>query len=195
LPTGERDLPRVYALGNHDHRAAGARQMADWLLPQGGKWYFSFPLGNVFFVVLDSGEDKADADREYNGLVDFTGYHQEQARWLQGVFASPAYLAAPYRVVILHTPLIAHTSPAFDPVNALLNARVDIDLMVSGHTHRRGIWLKGEKGLPYTLAVGGGSRPEDAAAVLVTAGESLMTVQLAGVSGKIGVPAVIQKRP
>ena len=86
LPTGEFDLPRVFARGNHETRGANARNLSDWLLPAGGQWYYTFESGNAFFVVLDSGEDKPDSHVEYAELINFSEYHQEQALWLADVF-------------------------------------------------------------------------------------------------------------
>ena len=105
LPTGNRDLPRVFVRGNHETRNKSARLLGDWLLPDGGHWYQAFTFGNTFFIALDGGEDKPDTDKEYGGLVDFSTYHQEQAKWLEKVLGSPEFQQAQYRVVLLHIPI------------------------------------------------------------------------------------------
>ncbi|HBY09119.1 MAG TPA: hypothetical protein DEH22_15565, partial [Chloroflexi bacterium] len=170
LPTGEVDVPRVFVRGNHEARGDNARALADWLLPAGGKWYYTFSSGNAFFVVLDSGEDKADSHVEYAGLINFTAYQQEQARWLAEVFASPAYQNAAYRVVLVHIPPFAvnYQSPAYAPVQKMLENRTDIDLVMSGHIHNGGIWLPEETGLPYPVTTCGGPLGVDTAAVTVS---------------------------
>ncbi|MFN2197009.1 MAG: metallophosphoesterase family protein, partial [Anaerolineales bacterium] len=104
LPTGELDLPRVFARGNHETRGANARNLSDWMLPAVGKWYYTFESGNAFFVVLDSGEDKPDMHVEYAELINFNDYHQEQAAWLANVFESPEYQNADYQIVLVHIP-------------------------------------------------------------------------------------------
>ena len=174
LPTGEYDLPRVFARGNHETRGANARNLADWMLPAGGKWYYTFESGNAFFVVLDSGEDKPDSHVEYAELINFTAYHQEQAIWLANVFKSPEYQNADYQIVLVHIPPFEDYSAifpedflteAFDPVLALLHEQTDIDLVMSGHLHRGDIWLPQETGLPYPVTTCGGPLGLDTAAV------------------------------
>lgn len=185
LPTGGVSLPRVYVRGNHETRGEGARQLDDWLMPAGERWYHAFTLGDTFFIALDCGEADGDDYIEYSGLVDFTAYHQEQARWLEGVFASPEYKAAVYRVILLHTPLNRKISPAFAPVQKLVNARSEISLMVSGHSHVRGIWLPAETKLPYPIATSGGYLEKDTAFVQVRTGANGMQVQVVDINGKV----------
>jgi predicted MPP superfamily phosphohydrolase len=178
LPTGDFDLPRVFARGNHETRGVNARNLSDWMLPAGGKWYFTFQSGNAFFVVLDSGEDKPDSHVEYAGLINFYEYHQEQAAWLANVFESPAYQKADYQIVLVHIPPFEppfevffgifseeFSTDAFDPVLALLHKQADIDLVMSGHLHRGDIWLPQETGLPYPVTTCGGPLGVDTAAV------------------------------
>jgi predicted MPP superfamily phosphohydrolase len=176
LPTGEVDLPRVFARGNHETRGADARNLADWMLPAGGKWYYTFESGNAFFVVLDSGEDKPDSHVEYAELINFNEYHQQQAIWLANVFESTEYRNADYQVVLVHIPPFEDYSvifpedfltDAFDPVLALLHEQEDIDLVMSGHLHRGDIWLPQETGLPYPVTTCGGPLGVDTAAVTV----------------------------
>jgi len=54
---------------------------------------------------------------------------------------------------------------AFDPVLDLLRERDDIDLVMSGHIHRGGIWLPEETGLPFPVTTCGGPLGIDTAAV------------------------------
>jgi predicted MPP superfamily phosphohydrolase len=167
LSTGGLNPPRVFARGNHETRGPGARALSDAFLPPDGFWYFTFSHGDTFFVVLDSGEDKLDSHVEYAGLVDFTSYHLEQADWLATVFESPEYQRANYQVVLVHIPPFAtnYQSPAFQPVLDLLIDQTEIDLVMSGHTHRSGIWLPDETGWPYPITTNGGPLGVDTAAV------------------------------
>lgn len=192
LPTGGRTLPRVYLRGNHETRGESARLLDDWLLAPGGRWYHAFTLGNTFFIALDSGEADGDDYFEYSGLVDFTSYHREQARWLEEVLSSAEYKAARYRVVLLHTPLHSKTSPAFEPVRQLLVARSDIHLMLSGHTHRRGIWQPADTKLPFTIATSGGSSEKDAALVQVRTSAQGLEVKVVDVNGVVVASAEIK---
>jgi predicted MPP superfamily phosphohydrolase len=174
LPTGDLDLPRVFARGNHETRGAEARDLSNWLLPPGGQYYYTFEGGNAFFVVLDSGEDKPDSHVEYAELINFTEYHQEQAEWLSEVFESVEFQNADYQIVLVHIPPLEGYSmifdedfqtDAFDPVLDLLRESDDIDLVMSGHIHRGGIWLPEETGLPFPVTTCGGPLGIDTAAV------------------------------
>jgi predicted phosphodiesterase len=187
LPTGDRNLPRIFVRGNHETRNEAARLLDEWLLPQNGRWYQAFTLGNTFFIVLDGGEDKPDADQEYGGLVDFSSYHREQAQWLENVLASPEFKAARYQVVLLHVPLFGEDQapPSFEPVASLLRSNRDIDLMINGHTHEYGIFKPEESGLPYPAAFSGGPETDTAAAVIVNTNEDALRVRIMDIHGNI----------
>lgn len=187
LPTGDRDLPRIFVRGNHETRNGSARLLDDWLLPVHGRWYQSFTLGNTFFIVVDGGEDKPDHDKEYGGLVDFSSYHQEQAQWLEGVLASQEFKTAQYRIVLLHIPLFGEDQapPSFEPVASLLRSNKEIDLMLNGHTHEHGIFTPEETGLPYPAAFSGGPEADTAAAVLVNTDREGLQVKIMDINGQI----------
>lgn len=186
LPTGEVELPRVLVRGNHETRNEAARLLDDWLLPAGGHWYQAFTLGNTFFIVLDSGEDKSDTHREYGGLVDFASYHLEQAGWLEDVLASPGFRQAQYRVLV-HVPLSRAwpVTPEFEPVASLVRENTDIDLMINGHTHTAGIFLPEESGSPYPVVFSGGSEAETAAAVVAWMGRDGFGIKVIDSKGEI----------
>jgi predicted phosphodiesterase len=192
LPTGGVDLPRIFVRGNHEARGESARAFSDWLLPTGGKWYYTFSSGNTFIVVLDTGEDKPDSHVEYAELINFEAYHQDQAQWLAEVFASEAYQNAPYRVVLMHIPPFEHYTPlfaeefqtdTFDPVLELLETRTDIDLVMSGHIHRAGIWLPEETGLPFPVTTCGGPLGIDTAAVTAHLTETGIQLEIIDILG------------
>jgi predicted phosphodiesterase len=193
LPTGEYDLPRVFARGNHETRGANARNLSDWMLPAGGKWYYTFESGNAFFIVLDSGEDKPDSHVEYAELINFNEYHQQQAIWLSNVFKSPEYQKADYQIVLVHIPPFEDYSlifpeefltDSFDPVLELLHEQVDIDLVMSGHLHRGDIWLPAETGLPYPVTTCGGPLGLDTAAVTAQLTETGIQLEVIDILGK-----------
>ncbi len=49
----------------------------------GDRFYYSFSHGGVRFVILDTGEDKSDSNKEYSGLVNFQPYLEEETKWLR----------------------------------------------------------------------------------------------------------------
>lgn len=190
LPTGGTSLPRVYLRGNHETRGEMARQLSDLLLPPGGKWYYTFQVGDVFFIALDSGEDKGDSSVEYAGLTDFGAYHRQQAAWLQAVFESPAYRQARQRVVLVHIPPFVAYPAELAPVMDLLNSRQDVGLVMSGHIHNGDVWLPEETGLPFPVTTCGGSQVKDMAAVVVHLGadgtdRQAIDVKVMDIDGKV----------
>lgn len=184
LPTGDQNLPRVFVRGNHETRGSAARNLDDWLLPEGQEWYFTFSSGGVFFIVLDSGEDKADDHAEYSGLVDFSTYHQEQAGWLAEVVSSPEYTQAAYRIVLVHHPPFAEPTEEFSPVIDILSEQDQIDLVISGHIHQSGIWSVDDTGLPFPVVTCGGSSRDNMAAVRVDVGQDGLAVAIFGLNGE-----------
>jgi predicted phosphodiesterase len=132
--------PMVFVRGNHETRGPVARRMADFFPGQGGRYYWSFDQGPAHFVVLDSGEDKPDANVEYAGLVDFARYREEQTEWLRADLASEAARNAKFRVVLSHQPSafgnldhfgVQEIRRLWDPI---INA-ANVQLWLSGHLH------------------------------------------------------------
>jgi len=133
-----RRLPFVYIRGNHDTRGSLARRLRNYFPERDGRFYYSFDHGPVHFIVLDSGEDKADDSPVYAGLADFDRYRREQAEWLKEEIRSPAFRKAAYRLVLVHMPLfgdghgVEENSRLWGPI---LNES-GIDAVLAGHYHR-----------------------------------------------------------
>lgn len=133
-----KEIPMFYARGNHETRGRGSAGFYDYFPTKSGEFYYTFQSGPVFFVVLDSGEDKPDSDIEYSGLAYFDEYRSVQAEWLKSVVASEEFRQAPFRIVIMHIPPAATgwhgTNDVTKKFIPLLN-EADIDVMLCGHTH------------------------------------------------------------
>lgn len=134
------ETPLVYVRGNHETRGALARGLIDYFPTPTGRHYYAFRHGPVSFLVLDSGEDKSDANKEYSGLVAFDDYMAEQTQWLREAVQEEAFRQSRYRIVFVHMPPspngqaygTARIRKLWYPI--LNDAR--IDLVLSGHTHR-----------------------------------------------------------
>jgi predicted phosphodiesterase len=135
-------VPFIYVRGNHETRGGFARSLKAYFPTEGERYYYSFGHGGVRFLILDGGEDKADASVEYSGLVDFERYLTQETEWLRQEVQREEFRKAKFRVVFLHIPPNEKIDPKFIREKYLMDRWVPIlneakvDLMVSGHTHK-----------------------------------------------------------
>jgi acid phosphatase type 7 len=154
-------IPFVLVRGNHDARGSFARMLMDYFPTPNGRYYYAFSHGGVRFVVLDSGEDKADSDKEYAGLVQFGPYLYEETKWLKEEIRGEPFKTARFRVVLVHIPLLSGKSSRFNQSQSLLDRwgqqlnEGKIDLMLSGHTHRYAEFPPTKDKNQYTILVNG----------------------------------------
>ncbi len=144
------EKPFVAIRGNHETRGRYARDYHNYVYLPEGKFYGLYRVGDTAIVALDSGEDKPDGHPVYAGIVAFDDYLREQAGWLEQVVESERFTSAKHRIVLVHIPPVNRKDPSkehareadggaqrvYDLFVPILN-RADIDLMMSGHTHRQ----------------------------------------------------------
>jgi acid phosphatase type 7 len=150
--------PFVYVRGNHEARGRYARYFKDYFDFSDDRFFGSFKIGPVQFLVLDCGEDKPDDNQYYFQLADYDNYRMKQLDWLKREVLRSDFREAPFRVVVIHMPVVLGAdqwhgmkflSDHFGPV--LRDA--GIDLMISGHTHRMAILEPREAGFGYPVVV------------------------------------------
>lgn len=151
-------VPFAFIRGNHETRGIMSRRLKDYLdLPE-NRYYYSFDQGPVHFVMLDCGEDKPDDNRYYFGLADYDHYRLEQLEWLKEELKTPAYLNAPFRVILVHMPIIPAYKVIYTRIPFLIKENrgygpsflaehfgpvireAGADLLIAAHTHRH-LWL------------------------------------------------------
>lgn len=155
-------MPFFYTRGNHEYRNKFARHLFDYVeTGEDNQGYYAFTWGPCRFIVLDTGEDKADSDSEYNGLVDTEVYRASQVEWLKEQLTSEEYQQAPFKVIMMHIPFYSNTSTARFAVEdcrrlflPLLNQYTP-DVVISGHTHKAGI-LQADENHRFPIVIGGG---------------------------------------
>ena len=144
--------------GNHEARGFAARDLKNYFYYKDDRFYYSFDYGPVHFIVLDSGEDKEDNNRNYYSLADYDSYRFKELEWLREEVKSSQFKLAKYRVVLVHMPIIkaekqnhgmTFMSENFGPVLK----EAGIDLMMSAHTHRNAYYEKDKTGFGYPLLV------------------------------------------
>ncbi len=139
-------IPFEVVRGNHETRGNLARTYSSYFPKRDGKIYGSYLLGDVMIVMLDSGEDKAENHWVYAGLTDYDAYRTEQAEWLKSVVGSKEYKKAKYRIILSHFPMVMGQEwkdekawygweDAIRKFLPILN-KANVDLLISGHTHR-----------------------------------------------------------
>jgi hypothetical protein len=106
--------------------------------------YYIVRQGPVCFIVLDSGNDKADKD---SGL-DFENYRAEEALWLKEALESEEVKGAKYRVALMHIPPVAEASAVGKELKKLFVPMLEaagVDVMLCGYTYEGVMHKAGEK--------------------------------------------------
>ena len=141
LPKSGFFKPAFFVRGNHEYRGAESRKYSDYF----GRSNYSFRHGDVFFIVLDSGEDKAVIARPGHSTLrlDTAAYLAEQRRWIKELIESPECKTAKYRIVMAHaSPLSCHNRYFVAVLRKYFgeffygsNPKCRIDLWIAGHVH------------------------------------------------------------
>lgn len=156
-----KDIPFILIRGNHETRGILARHLPDYVPPRDGRYYYSFNQGPAHFIVLDTGEDKADSHPVYAGLVDFDRYRDLQTEWLKANAKSENFLNASFQIVIGHIPPYTGRTDRIrygeqyikNSWGPIFNDS-GIDLLICGHTHRFAI-LQTDEEHNYPIVIGG----------------------------------------
>lgn len=132
-------LPLFASRGNHELRGRDAIKWLNYFQTTTGTPYYSFSIGDFFFVVLDACEDKPDSDIEYSGIVASKPYVERQGRWLKEVIASEECRNAKVRIAFCHVPPESKgwygTAQMCNILVPPLN-EAGFDAMFCGHIHR-----------------------------------------------------------
>lgn len=177
--------PFIYVRGNHETRGVFARNLFDYMDNPGS--YFSMLWGPAFFVFMDTGEDKRDDHKEYSGLVAFDNYRKRQAIWLEQQLKSDVAQNAEFRVVFMHIPHhysgdghgTTHSRKLFGP---LFN-KYNVNMLVSGHTHKYGVYQPNKGVHDFPVIIGGGSKDGTRTLIRMDVNEEMLNVCILNESG------------
>lgn len=140
-------IPVVLARGNHDARGKQADRFTDYFPGNGKKSYYEFDAGVLHGLVLDCGEDKRDAHKEYNGVNAFEAFRKSETEFLTHLQPTEGKINF----------AICHICPIFPTENAgdcfdieretykCWNAnlkRINVRFMLSGHLHKQFVMPK-----------------------------------------------------
>ncbi len=150
------NIPVICTRGNHDLRGKAAELLSDYMPTENGNTYYSVKLGNIWFLVLDCGEDKDDFHKEYGGTVCCHDFRIKETEYIKSIIDNAAaQYDSPdikHKIVIAHKPFTIIDEPPFDIeqdiygewVN-LLSEYINPDLVLAGHIHRCFISYPGDK--------------------------------------------------
>ena len=143
-------IPMYVVRGNHELRGRDAIRWIEFFATPTGQTYYSFKVGDNFFIVLDSYEDKPDDDINYSGKLVTEPFWEQESEWLKTVLESQECKSATKRIVFCHIPPAKNgwhgNRNVCEKFIPLLN-EAGIDVMFSAHTHRWAVHKVGDKNI------------------------------------------------
>jgi len=175
-------VPFMLVRGNHETRGKYARELHSYFTNYSPHFYYTFTWGPAYVVVLDTGEDKVDDHEEYAGLSSFDDYRREQARWVEKEMQTKAFRDAKFRIVLMHIPHFysngwhgpSHCQELFAP---LFN-KYKVDISLSGHTHKFGVFDPVPGQHNYPIIIGGGPKDGNRTLIKLKADHQNLTVSM-----------------
>ena len=140
------EKPVIFSRGNHDMRGIYAEKFADYTPVDKGVSYFTVRLGDLWCLVLDTGEDKSDDSVEYGNTICCHEFRLDQTKFIKNVInnAQNEYSAKGVnkKIVICHNPFTIKERSIFDIENdiydewvELIRTKIDPDFYICGHKH------------------------------------------------------------
>ena len=122
-------MPAVFVRGNHDTRGAFAASLPGYLGLD--SLYYTVSMNGVSFIVLDSGEDKADSHIEYGGMDDYAWQRLVQLEWLKTVEVKDSRV-----VVLTHAWQVSEPEPEVSASAWDAFDRLGVRFLFCGHQHQ-----------------------------------------------------------
>ena len=171
-PITDIEVPFYFSRGNHETRGADSRVLDDYLALEDNRYYYTFTYGSIYFIVLDSAEDKEDSHIEYAGLADFESYRNEETQWLESVVNGKEYEDYEYVIAVCHIPLTEDEKFPYKEEWMYLLSQMSADVLISGHTHKAE-FIETER---VPIIIGGGYTEANSGyeALKVSAGKQLI---------------------
>ena len=151
----EGSIPIIYTRGNHENRGEYGSDAIDIFKTTTGGLYYTCDYGPIHFIALDSGEDKADSDWTYSGLVDYTAYVARETEWMRNLTPDED---AEYRICVMHIP---YTKNRYGNNWTEILAEQNIDLLIGGHKHRINYEYNLKEEAPFYQMIDGGKNGDD----------------------------------
>ncbi|MBE6402722.1 MAG: metallophosphoesterase family protein [Lentisphaerae bacterium] len=185
--------------GNHEFDGAQSGRYLKYLASKDNKSYQAFRIGNIFFIILDTGhhlpKDSKNSFQKFTGLNELDTLLAEQTAWLKEVVKSKDFAEADYRMVFAH--IAPHSQR--DEFNHMLPrlrkmtrdvfkgnpAPYPVDLWFAGHTHVYKVTpADKEWNFPVIIPGGGARKFVNGVAVLVKVKNNQIFIETMDSDGK-----------
>jgi len=121
--------------GNHEARGIIVRELPYLFPTTSGRFYYTLYLGDICFVMLDSGERFFDSNAILAGMGDYDGYRREELNWLENLLKSENYQKARRHIFFSHIPPERKVPEQLKTDFLDLYFKGNADLLFSGHFH------------------------------------------------------------
>lgn len=168
------EYPCVISRGNHDLRGYRAAELSSYMPSHSGKSYYTFQVGCIWGLLVDTGEDKDDTCPEYGGTICCHQFRLEEDEYIKQVIenAHKEYIAddVKYRLIVSHVPFplkgnYSTEKELYSSWCTLIKENIKPDLMLCGHTHKSCIIEPGdvrdELGQPCAIIIGSAFNDND----------------------------------
>ncbi len=163
------NVPVLFSRGNHDLRGVHAELSIDYTPTDKGNTYYSVRVGNIWALILDCGEDKADDHPEYGYTVACDPMRERETEYIKEVIANAdkEYNAegVKHRFIICHDPFTHRCNEPgvrkdlYAEWARMIRENIHPELMLCGHWHRAEVFEVGceldELGQPCRIVIGG----------------------------------------
>lgn len=163
------EIPCIISRGNHDLRGFGAENLVRYMPDDNGKSYYTFRVGCIWGMLVDTGEDKEDSNSAYGGTICCHDFRLEVEKMIHKTIENSAVEYGgndvKYRVILSHVPFTFKREDPFDierqmysDWSKLIKDNIEPDVMLCGHTHKACVSECGSEyddlGQPCTIIVG-----------------------------------------
>ena len=170
-------IPTVFSRGNHDMRGKCAEKLAEYTPGENGNSYYTFRLGNIWGMVMDSAEDKPDDRVEYGHTICCHEFRVRETEFIRQVIenAEKEYESdgITHKIIIVHKPFTKQREEGIFRIEEELYESwtkmlkdIQPDIMLSGHLHEFDVFECGSEadsfGQPCPVLIGSTIRiPEE----------------------------------
>ncbi len=169
------EIPCIITRGNHDLRGKLSEKLEEMLPSDNGKSYYSARVGNMWFLILDCGEDKDDSHHEYSGTAAFHQMRIDETEFIKDIIknAENEYSAEniKYKFIVSHVPFTWKNTDEcrgecpfdieneiYDEWTRLIREYIKPDFMICGHLHETEVWHAGDehdhRNAPWDILIG-----------------------------------------